>query len=62
MIAAITATVDPGDEVIVFEPFYENYGADAVIAGATPRYFTVHRLPVPADVTAATLVESDQLA
>lgn len=38
MIAALMATVDPGDEVIVFEPFYENYGADAVLCGATPRY------------------------
>src|ERR1022692_4112298 len=35
MIAAIMAVVDPADEIIVFEPFYENYGADAIIAGAT---------------------------
>jgi len=41
MIAAIIGCVDPGDEVIVFEPFYENYGADAVIAGARPRYVTL---------------------
>ncbi|HEX8906980.1 MAG TPA: aminotransferase class I/II-fold pyridoxal phosphate-dependent enzyme, partial [Longimicrobiaceae bacterium] len=38
MIAAMMATVDPGDEVIVFEPFYENYGPDAILADATPRY------------------------
>ena len=38
MIAAMLAAVDPGDEVIVFEPFYENYGPDCVLSGATPRY------------------------
>ncbi len=41
MIAAMTGCLDPGDEVIVFEPFYENYGAGAVIAGAVPRYVTL---------------------
>src|SRR5690606_10533276 len=34
--------VDPGDEVIVFEPFYENYGPDAILSGATPRYVSLH--------------------
>ena len=38
MIAAMLAILDPGDEVIVFEPFYENYGPDAILTGATPRY------------------------
>jgi aspartate/methionine/tyrosine aminotransferase len=38
MMAAMLATVDPGDEVIVFEPFYENYGPDAILSGAVPRY------------------------
>ena len=38
MIATMMATVDPGDEVIVFEPFYENYAPDAILADATPRY------------------------
>ena len=38
MIAAMLAAVDPGDEVIAFEPFYENYGPDCVISGAVPRY------------------------
>jgi len=42
MIAALMATVDPGDEVIVFEPFYENYGPDAILCGATPRFVTLH--------------------
>ncbi|OLB96373.1 MAG: aminotransferase [Actinobacteria bacterium 13_2_20CM_2_66_6] len=38
MVAAMLAAVDPGDEVIIFEPFYENYGPDCVISGAVPRY------------------------
>ncbi len=36
MAAVVLATVDPGDEVIVLEPFYENYGPDAILAAATP--------------------------
>ena len=42
MIATLLALVDPGEEVIVFEPFYENYGPDAILSGATPRYVTLH--------------------
>jgi aspartate/methionine/tyrosine aminotransferase len=38
MIAALLATLDPGEEVIVFEPFYENYGPDAILSGAVPVY------------------------
>ena len=38
MIAAMMATVDPGDEVIVFEPYYENYAPDAILSDAHPRY------------------------
>ncbi len=41
MIATMLATVDPGDEVIVFEPYYENYGPDAILAGATPRFVSL---------------------
>jgi aminotransferase len=41
MMATMLALVDPGDEVIVFEPFYENYGPDAIISGAVPRYVTL---------------------
>jgi len=36
MASAFLALVDPGDEVIVFEPFYENYGPDAILADAKP--------------------------
>lgn len=42
MIASMLAVIDPGDEVVVFEPFYENYGPDAVLSGAVPRYVTLH--------------------
>ena len=36
MASALMAVVDPGDEVIVFEPFYENYGPDAILCDARP--------------------------
>ena len=38
MIAAMMATVDPGEEVVVFEPFYENYAPDAILSDARPRH------------------------
>jgi aspartate/methionine/tyrosine aminotransferase len=38
MMAAMMAIINPGDEVVVFEPFYENYGPDAILSGATPRF------------------------
>src|SRR5256885_7089305 len=44
MASALLAVVDPGDEVIVFEPFYENYGPDAILCGAKPVY-----VPMPVD-------------
>ena len=44
MMAAMLSLVNPGDEVVVFEPFYENYGPDAIVSGARARYV---RLPFP---------------
>jgi aminotransferase len=38
MVATLLALVNPGEEVIVFEPFYENYGPDAILCGASPRF------------------------
>jgi aspartate/methionine/tyrosine aminotransferase len=38
MASVFLALIDPGDEVIVMEPFYENYGPDAILAGASPVY------------------------
>lgn len=43
MIAAMMATVDAGDEVVVFEPFYENYAPDAILSDATPLYVPLYR-------------------
>jgi aminotransferase len=38
MIATLMAVVDPGDEVVVFEPYYENYGPDTILCNAKPVY------------------------
>ena len=38
MMASLKAVINPGDEIIIFEPFYENYGPDCLLSGATPRY------------------------
>jgi aspartate/methionine/tyrosine aminotransferase len=38
MMSAMMAIINPGDEIVVFEPFYENYGPDAILSGATPRF------------------------
>ncbi|MBI4703916.1 MAG: aminotransferase class I/II-fold pyridoxal phosphate-dependent enzyme [Deltaproteobacteria bacterium] len=43
MIASLRAIINPGDEIIVFEPFYENYGPDGILSGATPRYVKLAR-------------------
>ena len=42
MIASLLAILDPGDEVCLFEPFYENYGPDCWISGAVPRFVRLH--------------------
>jgi aspartate/methionine/tyrosine aminotransferase len=42
MIAALLAVLDPGAEVIVFEPFYENYRPDCILSGAVPRTVRLH--------------------
>jgi aminotransferase len=56
MIAVLMAVLDPGDEVVVFEPFYENYGPDAILSGARPRFVSL-RPPLwtfdPAELEAA---------
>jgi len=56
MIASMLGVINPGDEVVVFEPFYENYGPDAILSGASPRYVKL-RPPDwsfdPADLAAA---------
>ena len=42
MISSMKAIINPGDEVIIFEPFYENYGPDCLLSGATPRYIKLN--------------------
>ena len=41
MIATMLAAMDPGDEVVIFEPFYENYGPDTTLSSAVPRFVTL---------------------
>ena len=43
MIAAAMATIDPGEEVVIFDPYYENYMPDAIISGARPRFVPLYR-------------------
>jgi aminotransferase len=59
MMATMMALIDPGDEVVVFEPFYENYGPDAILSGATPRYVTLHE---PTASQASWTFDPDELA
>ena len=42
MLSTLLAVLDPGDEIVIFEPFYENYGPDTIISGAVPRTVTLH--------------------
>jgi aminotransferase len=51
MIATLLALINPGDEVVVFEPFYENYGPDSILSGATPRYVSLRSPGWSLDVT-----------
>jgi aminotransferase len=61
MISTMLAIVDPGDEVVVFEPFYENYGPDAILSGATPRYVKLHE-PAAGGSMADWWFDPDELA
>ncbi|MBM3924576.1 MAG: aminotransferase class I/II-fold pyridoxal phosphate-dependent enzyme [SAR202 cluster bacterium] len=44
MLAAVLAVIDPGDEVIIFEPFYENYGPDSLLSGGKPVYVSLRQV------------------
>ena len=41
MIATLMAIINPGDEIIIFEPYYENYGPDTILSGAAAKYVTL---------------------
>jgi aminotransferase len=43
MIAAAMATIDPGEEAVIFDPYYENYMPDTIISGARPRFVPLYR-------------------
>ena len=49
MMATMMAVIDPGDEVVIFEPFYENYGPDAILSGAVPRYVRLREPAAPGE-------------
>jgi aminotransferase len=51
MIATLKAIINPGDEIIIFEPFYENYGPDGILSGAKPRYVRLRRPDWAFDLT-----------
>src|ERR1700757_2709156 len=59
MMSAMMAIINPGDEIVVFEPFYENYGPDALLRGPPPRF--VKRRP-PADENSFWSYDEKELA
>jgi aspartate/methionine/tyrosine aminotransferase len=59
MMSAMMAIINPGDEIVVFEPFYENYGPDAILSGATPRFV---RMQPPKDGNSEWTYEQEELA
>src|ERR1700740_1508226 len=59
MMSAMLAIINPGDEIVVFEPFYENYGPDAILTGAAPRFV---KMKPPKDENSGWTFDFDQLA
>jgi aspartate/methionine/tyrosine aminotransferase len=59
MMSAMMAIINPGDEIVVFEPYYENYGPDAILSGATPRFV---KLRPPADENSVWSYDERELA
>jgi aspartate/methionine/tyrosine aminotransferase len=62
MMSTMLAIIDPGDEVVIFEPFYENYGPDAILSGATPRYVTLREPDPSASPAASWTFDPEELA
>ncbi|MBI9048966.1 MAG: aminotransferase class I/II-fold pyridoxal phosphate-dependent enzyme [Anaerolineaceae bacterium] len=52
MISTILALTDPGDEVLIFEPWYENYIPDCIMAGVTPRFYRLQEADFSIDFVA----------
>jgi len=59
MMSAMLAIINPGDEIVVFEPFYENYGPDAILSGASPRFV---KMKPPTDENSEWTFDFDELA
>jgi len=59
MMSAMMAIINPGDEIVVFEPFYENYGPDAILSGASPRFV---RMQPPTEENPDWSFDRDELA
>lgn len=59
--SAILGLVNPGEEVVLFEPFYDSYRACVAMAGATPRYVTLHAPPEGAGRSAAFAFDEGEL-
>jgi aspartate/methionine/tyrosine aminotransferase len=59
MMSAMMAIINPGDEIVVFEPYYENYGPDAILSGATPRFV---KMKPPANENDVWSYDHDELA
>jgi len=59
MMSAMMAIINPGDEIVVFEPYYENYGPDAILSGATPRFV---KMSPPKDESSVWTYDEDELA
>src|ERR1700732_5314081 len=59
MMSTMLAIINPGDEVVVFEPFYENYGPDAILSGASPRFV---KMRPPANVNSVWTYDEKELA
>ena len=59
MMSAMMAIINPGDETVVFEPFYENYGPDAILSGASPRFV---RMKPPSVANPDWSFDGDELA
>src|SRR5437764_8231295 len=62
MMSTMMAIIGPGDEVDVFRPFYENYGPDAILSGATPRYVTLHEPAATGHAGSTWTFDPDELA
>jgi aspartate/methionine/tyrosine aminotransferase len=59
MMSAMMAISNPGDEIVVFEPYYENYGPDAILSGATPRFV---KMSPPKNENEVWTYDEDELA